>query len=146
MKELPTIEELILQRLAFAVNSHIPNNFPQGLKFNTYIEHHLDAMVAQMRWFYFGKHLETIKYPETWWDAFKARWYPKFLKKRYPPKYVEAKRYNVCPHISEEWSNDRGRIMHIRFLDGDGEHGRDIEDDYHEQLKKEYARRIFEEG
>lgn len=30
---------------------------------------------------------DLAKYPSTWWDAFKERWYPKWLLKRFPVEY-----------------------------------------------------------
>lgn len=35
------------------------------------------------------KHIE-IKYPDGWKQAFKERWYPSWLLKRYPVKYKEC--------------------------------------------------------
>lgn len=32
---------------------------------------------------------QTIRYPATWWDAFKERWSPKWLTDRYPVLYRE---------------------------------------------------------
>lgn len=31
----------------------------------------------------------TISYPEDWWQAFKERWFTKFLLRRYPVRYTE---------------------------------------------------------
>lgn len=39
---------------------------------------------------------KTIKYPKDWWEAFKERWFPRWLKKRYPIKcqyYVFEPKY-----------------------------------------------------
>jgi len=37
-----------------------------------------------------GEHLpeKNISYPSDWWQAFKARWFPEWLLKRYPAKYT----------------------------------------------------------
>jgi hypothetical protein len=29
----------------------------------------------------------TIEYPATWWEHFKERWYPEWLKRKFPVKY-----------------------------------------------------------
>lgn len=44
------------------------------------------------------------EFPEDWWEAFKDRWFPEWLLKRYPVKYkriyVNQKIYkSVCPHM-----------------------------------------------
>lgn len=32
----------------------------------------------------------AARYPETWWDAFKLRWFPVWMLQRWPVKYVEV--------------------------------------------------------
>lgn len=32
-----------------------------------------------------------VKYPEDWWQAFKERWFPRWLLKRFPVKYHEER-------------------------------------------------------
>lgn len=49
--------------------------------FDTYV---LEAVV---RFFADDEYSETITYPVTWWDAFKDRWFPKWLQKRFPVNY-----------------------------------------------------------
>lgn len=49
-------------------------------------------------------------YPETWWDAFKERWYPNWAKRRWPVKMkricVDKVQYlAVCPHIDDADKN-----------------------------------------
>ena len=51
---------------------------------------------------------ETIsiheRWPKTWWDAFKERWFPLWAVKRWPVDFnridIEEKTYKaVCPHL-----------------------------------------------
>lgn len=39
------------------------------------------------------------KWPSTWWDAFKVRWFPNWLLRRYPPMYETMKLYEVLSGI-----------------------------------------------
>ncbi len=47
--------------------------------------------------------------------AFKDRWFPKFLKKRFPVNWDEFKLYNICPHINHTWPENRN--MHILWIE-----------------------------
>lgn len=47
------------------------------------------------------------RWPETWWDAFKERWFPQWLLRRFPVSWseidVDRPLYQaVCPHTSLE--------------------------------------------
>ena len=73
--------------------------------------------------------------PETWWDHFKARFYPYWLLKRFPVTYKEIEmtvnhtvnHIHVCPHTDLSWK-DRSDI-HLFFIDGDDvdEHKEEVE-------------------
>ena len=44
------------------------------------------------------------RWPETWWDAFKERWFPTWALKRWPIKYktlfIKEKVFKaICPHL-----------------------------------------------
>lgn len=55
-------------------------------------------------------------WPENWWEAFKERWFPGWLLRRYP---VKMKSINIrervfkaiCPHMPCD-----GRSRHVEFL------------------------------
>ena len=49
------------------------------------------ALALQMSGFVWGQELEAhiFSYPETWWDAFKDRWFPNWLERRFPARMVE---------------------------------------------------------
>jgi hypothetical protein len=40
-----------------------------------------------LTWRIFERKLQDYKWPATWWDAFKVRWYPLWLLKRHPAKF-----------------------------------------------------------
>lgn len=33
--------------------------------------------------------VHTVTHPETWWDAFKERWFPAWARERWPVRYQE---------------------------------------------------------
>jgi len=49
-----------------------------------------NQVVFHIKGFLWGEKLptKTIRYPSDWWQAFKARWFPEWLLKRYPAKYT----------------------------------------------------------
>ena len=55
-------------------------------------------------------------YPENWWEAFKDRWFPEWLKRRYPVRFreihIDRPVYKaVCPHLEIPRQGS-----HIEFL------------------------------
>lgn len=56
-----------------------------------------EAIVAKVRGFVLGRTLERqqVSFPSDWWQSFKARWFPRWAKRRWPVKFdtvmLEAK-------------------------------------------------------
>lgn len=48
-----------------------------------------DNIIFRIRKLFVGDKMEKyhIQHPLDWWEAFKERWFPKWLTKRYPVKY-----------------------------------------------------------
>jgi hypothetical protein len=40
-----------------------------------------------------------ITVPETWWDGFKAQYFPAWLKKRFPVRYITHKATKILPEL-----------------------------------------------
>ena|SRR3990167_8061060 len=38
-------------------------------------------------------------YPADWWQAFKARWFPRWLQRRFPPSMTILRLERYCPHM-----------------------------------------------
>ena len=128
MKEYETLE---LEKIRFAVAKRVSLSFLENLEIEHYTDFITDSFTNILKWWVWGKQVTEneyvesnieIKYPETWWDAFKERWLPNFLLKRYPVKYIEFdtpriiihKTYHVCPHINQKFPS----ASHISFLTG----------------------------
>lgn len=62
------------------------------------------------------------RFPATWWDAFKDRWFPlgSWLRRKFPAKYVEfyerTETVHACPHTDYDF-RDRP-LAHIGWLKG----------------------------
>lgn len=81
------ISEVTLDKMKF----HISHAFPFSLSGDEiFITRTLPSeFQVDIEILFFGHALEgtTIKYPLTWWDAFKDRWFGPFLVKRWPVNY-----------------------------------------------------------
>lgn len=89
-------------------------------KFNSYVQQSVNAIVLDMETYLHAIPAEKIvikrKWPKTWWDAFKLRWYPAWAKQRWPVEFeridIEEKRYlAVCPHLQIE-----SQGTHLKWL------------------------------
>ncbi len=69
-----------------------------------------DELVVSLTSYIYGLLDDRIKiyeeYPEDWWQAFKERWFPAWILRRYPVKYrvidIDRKIYKaVCPHVNK---------------------------------------------
>jgi len=106
------LKEITLQKIKFGV---VQNVFPQDLKYE--VEHDIihDRFIHYLTWNLLGKEIETKKYPATWWDAFKNRWYPQFLKKRFPVSWDHFRLYNICPHINHVFPSNSA--LHLNWVE-----------------------------
>lgn len=72
-----------------------------------------------------------VEYPADWWEAFKDRWFPNFMLKRWPVKMttikVDETRFVMCPHLPSE-----PKINHYRWLQ-----------DYNEEIQHRKATKRF---
>lgn len=53
-----------------------------------FLKNQLTFVIQGYLWGESGKP-QTIRYPATWWDAVKERWFPEWLVARYPVTYRE---------------------------------------------------------
>lgn len=83
-------KEITLEKIKIALTQRISNRLldPQILfsEDRAFVHNAVDMQVEGYIWGERGKS-ETIKYPATWRDAFKERWFPKWLLARYPVQY-----------------------------------------------------------
>jgi len=63
-----------------------------------------NMIVLSFRSYLWGEDLGdvVIKYPENWWEAFKERWYPKYILDKFPVKYktFRANQQVLYPELS----------------------------------------------
>lgn len=80
-----------LEKLKFAIESYISPEMMHYIENISIDERYMRQLTVAIRGFVWAekdalKHQE-IKYPYDWWQAFKERWFPAWLLKRYPVQY-----------------------------------------------------------
>lgn len=124
MSELITgkeISRINLEKMQFEISKYIPESILGEARIDI-SETIKNEMKAEIRFFLYGKEIkreieETYSYPRDWWQAFKERWYPGFLKKQFPVKYRKVdkiiRHFHICPHL-----NIASKEKHLEFLMG----------------------------
>jgi hypothetical protein len=81
-----------LEKIKFAVLAYVSKELAEEFaiaptaKITDHLNWFSEQIVLQIRQDVFGKQVDIveIRYPADWWQAFKERWFPKWLLKRYP--------------------------------------------------------------
>jgi len=82
-----TIERIQLNVEEFAVQHCID---PRNLKVEESADYISDYLTHTLWWKVYGRELEKmeVKYPTDWKQAFKERWFPSFILKKFPVQYT----------------------------------------------------------
>jgi hypothetical protein len=89
------IKQVVLHKLKVAVNYRLPAHILANANLINYADETANTMIVQLKTLVTAGHwTEKIndstkieKIPQTWFDHFRIRFFPKFLTKRYPVKY-----------------------------------------------------------
>lgn len=70
----------------------------RGVRAEVLFDELAESLVAEVSWHMTGRRAygEAIVYPATWWDAVKDRWFPRWLRRRFPPRFTE-----ITPEMTE---------------------------------------------
>lgn len=100
------IKSLILEKVQLAANRILEGQMLYSLDANFrdwYIEKETRDLILSLRTEVMAEKIaeETIIYPKDWWQAFKERWFGKYLKKWYPVIYkkIIVKGYATYPEL-----------------------------------------------
>lgn len=112
MKNKVINEELILEKLKISFRECI---YEDPVDISSYTDHMTGEFIIEMAKVLSGVVEHTIscheKWPVTWWDAIKDRWFPKWLKNRWNINYkaidIEQNIYKaICPHLPTDPTRD----------------------------------------
>jgi hypothetical protein len=125
----PEVERFTFGKLRLGSQIRITREFAEQFpgaaangEIRSFVDIESDNLVFQLRtWLMKTPHPaqeRTVRWPATWWDHFKLRWFPAWLKARYPVEYdEETYEYgpiHVCPHIAIKWPENAP--LHFDFL------------------------------
>lgn len=91
---------------------------PQG-KTELYLEKIADDLVLTLKHEIYGKKVvKEFKYPATWWDSFKLKFFPKWLLKKYSAKYstITFNAYALFPDFPIDETRDKINVVHYGEL------------------------------
>ncbi len=83
------IYDVVLEKTRFRVSEAIANRdwgSIQDVRASVNFPHNMDALCITLYAWVYGEHPKeySTTYPADWWEAFKDRWFPQWLKDRYP--------------------------------------------------------------
>ena len=119
VENIELIERVVLEKLRFGLRENIHPDLLDKLMLKIEKDFLTQEWIAKIRGFVWSKEdvVETIKFPSDWWQAVKERFFPLFLRKKFPVKhkFVVVKTVRTCPHI--DFPKDSYK-SHIQFLSG----------------------------
>jgi hypothetical protein len=88
-----------------------------NLAVNTAVERMLVSLTTYVTASSHPAQIAEVSYPASWWDAFRIRWFPFWVRRRWPPKWhiehvTTRGPIYLCPHSTEAWPNAK----HLLFL------------------------------
>lgn len=103
----------------YQINQYKPvNEYIHNFQFNVTRDILLDDFIAQINCILYGETIfrKMVTYPLNWKEAFKERWFPKWILKRYPVQYkeIELSIAEVYPNISECPRNERPVCLFLK--------------------------------
>jgi hypothetical protein len=83
----------------FYVTSTIDKKYLLNSKVSGHLPNTMELAVMQLTTIVAGENVKEIKYPLNWVQAFRERWFPKFILKRWPVRYHSWKIDFLYPEI-----------------------------------------------
>jgi hypothetical protein len=98
------VERVMLEKFKFAVNHYMDESFMIDIEVEQRMDMIARRVAYQFRTEIAGQKLKDFYYPANWKEAFKDRWFPKWLKKKFPVKftYLEVKALYPQLHLPKE--------------------------------------------
>ena len=119
-------ERQVLEYIAFNLADLVDTSQLRQMRFTEERDEsrvYADGVIRKIRYFLLGRHThdevteEMVKtYPATMWEELKRDFWPDWLKRRYPVRYIREvkhvlhKHYNICPHLNAPQGN------HLDFI------------------------------
>ena len=89
MNNKPQFDTKILEKLRIGLEERLSKEFIiESINVDDdFLNRYMDSIVIRIRGFVWAEKDELARYPSNWKEAFKERWFPKWLLKRKPIMY-----------------------------------------------------------
>jgi len=121
----PVFDTVELQRLMVASSVHVQEAFLHDPRITVQRDYIMQRLTLVLRGYIWADPPKSIsvRYPRTWWDAFKLRWFPTWALEAYPADYeieiMEAQTFYPNLPFTAPNTVSRLRLGVHRFHDQD---------------------------
>lgn len=115
-------ETIELQMYEYFVTWGVPERLIQSMSWHALRDRSLQLMLLTLDRKVMGHESESITYPADWWQAFKDRWLPAPLKKRFPVRMNSTVARELFPELGVNHSLGKPTyVIETRTGDPDAE-------------------------
>jgi len=115
------VQRVLLDQVKISLSQVFTEWDLDDMEIREFLDYSSNRFVCQFQMYFAGrehKRVEVILVPDTWWDMFKQRFFPKM---KFKTRKIEKEVYitNICPHLPKgDHKNE-----HIEFVMREGLHG-----------------------
>lgn len=102
------IKRLIAEKIRLRVGYAVPSEVVKRAEIQSWADDITESLIVELDTYFVGMAGDRVcvlrRWPQTWWDAVKERWFPVWAKRRWPVQYevidIDEPLYSaVCPHV-----------------------------------------------
>ena len=94
----PEVDKFVLQKIQSAVELSLSPTELKTVELSSYMDWMTDMLMYKLRWLTAGRVKEFAVYP-NWWEGFKDKFFPTWLKKKFPVKTETIHVYQLFPDV-----------------------------------------------
>jgi len=128
----PDIRQIVLERMKLYLRREVDLESIAGVrdsaKFYAHLDEYTRRLVLEMRAYVLAgekvteETSTTLTWPADWWQAFRARWFPRWWLRRWPVRHevrvvtTKTTIVRTCPHLSIPARPHSGAQVHLTWL------------------------------
>lgn len=116
---MQTASQIDLQKLRFAVSQRISQAQLLDFSVDTFQDFFTEDLTYRLKAAVWARHIgsDDVRFPADWWQAFKERWFPRWVNRRWPVQYrtftIDA--WHKYPALQLQ---GRESVLEIRIREG----------------------------
>ena len=95
--------EIVLRKVRFAMAAHLSLDLLASTEADVFLDQYSASVVVRLQASVLGETVPEVdvKFPVTWWDAVKDRWFPKWSLRWFPVEYrrITIDKHTLFPSI-----------------------------------------------